>query len=83
MLIVCVGGCDSLDTAPHLFLHCNFFGEVWHFIHRWLGVCSVIPSVSTDFINQFGFVVAFLKKCYIWQKDCPEDIPTLYMCVVA
>ena len=23
---LCVGGCGSLETAPHLFLHCNFFG---------------------------------------------------------
>ena len=25
---LCVGGCGSLETSPHLFLHCYFFGEV-------------------------------------------------------
>jgi len=53
---LCVGGCGSLESTPHLFLHCNVFGEVWHLIHRWLAVCSVLPNVPADYLNQFGFV---------------------------
>jgi len=53
---LCVGGCGLMETSSHLFLHCQFFGDVWHFIHLWLGVCSVIPNVAADYLNQFGFV---------------------------
>jgi len=52
----CVGGCGSLESSPHLFLHCRIFWEVWHLIHRWLGVYLVLPSVPADYLNQFGFV---------------------------
>jgi len=53
---LCVGCCGLLESSAHLFLHCNIFGEVWHFIHRWLDVCSVLQSVSADHLNQFSFV---------------------------
>lgn len=59
---LCVGGCGSVETSPHLFLHCHFFGEVWHFIHRWLGVCSVLPDVPADHFNQFGHVCGNCSK---------------------
>jgi len=58
---VCIGGCGSLETSPRLFLHCGFFGEVWHFIHRWLGVCLAIPSEPANYLNQFGAVSG---NCY-------------------
>jgi len=50
---LCVGGCDSLETSSHLLLHCRIFGEVWNFIHNWLGVCSVLPNVLADHFIQF------------------------------
>lgn len=63
---LCVGGCGLLESSSHLFLHCNILGEVWHFIHRWLGVCSVLPSVPTDHLNQFSFVRGNCSK--EWQS---------------
>ena len=53
---LCVGGCGSLESSTHLFLHCNIFSDVWHLIHCWLGVCSVLPYNPTDYLIQFGFV---------------------------
>jgi len=50
------------NDSSYLFLHCQFFGEVWHYIHRWLGVCSVILSVPMDSLNQFGFVGGSCSK---------------------
>jgi len=52
----------SIETSPYLFLRCDFFGEVWHLIHCWLSVCSVIPNVPADYLNQFGFVGGFCSK---------------------
>ena len=51
---LCVGGCGLLESSTHLFLHCNIFGDVWHLIHRWLGVCTVLPYDPTDSLIQFG-----------------------------
>ena len=51
---LCVGGCRSLESSTHLFLHCNIFGGVWQLIHRWLGVCSVLPYDPADYLIQFG-----------------------------
>ena len=53
---LCVGGYGSLETFSHLFLHYRIFWEVWHFIHHWFGVCSVLPNVLMDYFNQFSFV---------------------------
>jgi len=53
---LCVVGCGVLETSAHLLLHCRIFGEVWHFIHNWLGVCSVLPNVPADHFIQFGSV---------------------------
>ena len=30
---LCVAGCGTVETSYHLFLHCNFFGFVWHSIY--------------------------------------------------
>jgi len=49
----CVSGCGSLETSPHLLLHCNTFGSVWHFIYRWLGISSATPYSVTDHFSLF------------------------------
>jgi len=28
----CVGGYDHIESATHLFLHCNVFGLLWSFV---------------------------------------------------
>lgn len=47
--------CGSLESSNHLFLHCNFFGSVWHFIHRWLGLSVATPFQVPDHFNLFSF----------------------------
>jgi len=32
--MLCVLGCGLTETSNHLFLHCNIFGSIWHFINR-------------------------------------------------
>ncbi|RHN56578.1 putative reverse transcriptase zinc-binding domain-containing protein [Medicago truncatula] len=58
---LCVAGCGSLETSNHLFLHCNFFGSVWHFIHRWLGLSVASPFQVSDHFNQFSLGGGFTK----------------------
>jgi len=44
-------GCGSIESSQHLFLHCNIFGVVWHFIYRWLGISAVIPAQVQNHFN--------------------------------
>jgi hypothetical protein len=52
---VCVAGCGSVESSYHLFLHCNIFGSVWHFIYRWIGLSAVVPRYVPDHFNLFSF----------------------------
>jgi len=37
----CVDGCASTESTTHLFLHCNFLGDLWSNVFNWLGISSV------------------------------------------
>ena len=78
---LCVSGCGSLESSNHLFLHCNFFGSVWNFIHRWLGLSVAAPFQVSDHFNQFSCsggttkahrsilqVIWFAVVCEIWKE---------------
>jgi len=52
---MCVSGCGSTETSNHLFLHCNIFGSIWHFINRWSGTSAAAPFYVSDHFNQFSF----------------------------
>lgn len=53
---LCIGGCGSSETSAYLFLHCQYFGSVWIYIHSWLGVSTIIHSCVADHFNQFRYV---------------------------
>jgi len=57
---LCVGGCDSLESSTHLFLHCNILGDVWYLIHHCLGVCSVLPYDPTDYLIYLVMLVVIV-----------------------
>jgi len=50
---LCVGGCGYEETSSRLFLHCNIFGSIWHFIYRWMRISLVNLMVVPDHFNQF------------------------------
>jgi len=51
-----------METSSHLFLHCDFFGSVWNFILRWLGVFSVMSYDVPSHFNQFSFIGGAAKS---------------------
>jgi hypothetical protein len=53
--VMCTG---SVETASHLFLHCNFVFSIWLVVFRWLGVTVVMPA---DLSTLFGYFVGFAR----------------------
>jgi hypothetical protein len=44
-----------MESANHLFLHCNFAASVWYAINRWLDVLIVLPpDVTTAYVILVG-----------------------------
>jgi len=58
----CVSGCALVESSHHLFLHCNIFGSVWHFIYRWLDISAVVPAQVSDHFIQFSDSGGIVKK---------------------
>jgi len=52
----CIAGCGSAKSSAHLFLHCNFFGSVWHLIYGWLDISAVLPQFLPDHFIQFSYI---------------------------
>lgn len=50
---MCVAGCNVLESATHLFLHCNIFGVLWFHVRTWLGFSSVHPGELRQHFIQF------------------------------
>jgi len=59
---MCVTGCGLMESSDHLFLHCNIFGSVWHFIYRWLGISAVTPAQVPDHFNHFRVSGGIAKR---------------------
>jgi len=53
--MLCVSGCMFTETSNHLFLHCNIFRSIWHFINRWIGTSAAVPFHMSHHFNQFSF----------------------------
>jgi hypothetical protein len=50
---ICVAGCETEESANHLFIHCDVFGSLWQHIRAWIGVQGVDPFSITDDFLQF------------------------------
>ena len=59
---LCVAGYGIVETSYHLFLHCNFFGTIWHVIYSWLDISVTNPFYVHDHFHQFGFCGGFGQR---------------------
>jgi len=73
VLLMLIPGCvwRGVVQMNHLIIYSCiviFFGTVWHFIYRWLGISAVIPFSVTDHFNQFSYSDGISKvRCSISQ----------------
>ena len=57
----CVAGGGNVESAKHLFLHCDTFGSLWQHVRLWLGVVGVEPHSIHDHIYQFTHYLGVSK----------------------
>jgi len=66
---LCATGCDSVETADHLFLQCNLFRNVWYYlIGHWLGISFVFPGCIKEFCLQFTQLAGMPRASYHYLK---------------
>lgn len=65
---VCVGGCDSLEIAEHLFLGCDIFVSVWSLVLQWMRLSFVAPAIVCDHLLQFSHRAGFPKSSHSFFK---------------
>jgi len=56
--LACAAGCDSTETATHLFLHCTLATNLWFKVWNWLGISSVLSGDLRLHFIQFTKMVA-------------------------
>jgi len=56
------GGSSTLEDATHLFIHCDFFRQIWFVVHNWLGFILVTRFNISDHLTKFGSVGGFPKR---------------------
>ncbi|XP_039683490.1 uncharacterized protein [Medicago truncatula] len=49
----CVFGCDTTESAEHLFLHCSMAGYLWALVSNWLGISFVFAGELRHHCLQF------------------------------
>jgi len=59
---LCSDGCGEEETINHLFLKCEFFGNIWRLLHQWLDISTVVPSDMGCHAQQYFGAHAFNKE---------------------
>jgi len=56
-----MGGCGNQEDMPHLFLHCDYFRQLWIDFYDWLGFVVITPYYLSDHLSQFSVLGGFSK----------------------
>jgi hypothetical protein len=46
-------GCGQVESAQHLFIHCDHFGTIWQQVRHWIGVAGVDNHILRAHLFQF------------------------------
>jgi len=66
--ISCVTGCGHVESVDHLFLHSNFFGDIWCQVRLWLGFSGVDYHIIGDHFLHFTYYLGGLKTRHSFLK---------------
>jgi len=68
----CTGGCGSTEDRDHLFVSCNFYGNIWVLIRGWLGIPTVTSPNLLSHLRHFSglgggskFIVLAFKMIWL------------------
>jgi len=61
-----VAGCDVLESATHLFLHCDISSELWSSVRSWLGIYSVPSGELRHHFTQFTKMAGMPISSYLF-----------------
>jgi len=67
-MIICVGGCGSMEIADHLLFSCDTFGNVWLAVLPWLRLSFVAPAGCRNHFLQFGQLAGFPRSSYTFLR---------------
>jgi hypothetical protein len=78
--LACSVGCDSSETATHLFLHCTLATNLWFQVWNWLGISSVLSgdlrhhfiqftnmAAMPHFSHHYFYIIWFATVWMIWK----------------
>jgi len=57
----CLAGCGQVETAQHLFLHCDISSSLWRQVQYWIGVSGVDHQSIPEHFVQFSYYLGGLK----------------------
>jgi len=60
--LLCLGACGKEETIKHLFLGCDFFGNIWNDGFCWLGICFMNLEDIREHALQFSGADMFKKE---------------------
>jgi len=65
---VCTTGCGGLETSAHLFLHCDIFSSLWHYVWRWLHITWVPPGTIRQHFLHFTSMAGLPRLTHTFMK---------------
>lgn len=60
----CVAGCETLETARHLFLSCGTSSTLWSYVFTWLSLHTIIPYDLRDHHFQFCYMAGLPRSTH-------------------
>jgi hypothetical protein len=64
----CVAGCDHIESATHLFLHCNAFSNLWSQVWNWLGISLVSSGELRLHFIQFTKMAGMPRASHLYLR---------------
>jgi len=58
---ICREGCGLNEDVDHLFVRCDFLGNIWSLVSNWLGFATVNPNTISVHYDKLCCLGGFSK----------------------